>query len=88
MDAIKAIEERNRRVEAEKAWELSLTRRLCIVIVIYATACVFLAILHVPQYFLHALVPVGGYVFSTLSFPWVKNIWLKSWEKLRLPPDA
>jgi len=39
---IAAIVERNRRVEADKAWEVSLFRRLTIAVLTYAIAVLFL----------------------------------------------
>lgn len=73
---VQQILERNARVEADKAWELSWTRRLIIVAITYATACVFLWLIHAPNFAVSALVPTGGYLLSTLSLPWVKQWWL------------
>ena len=39
---IQAIEERNKRVEADKAWETSLTRRVSIAVITYFFALGFL----------------------------------------------
>jgi len=41
-DRIRAIEDRNIRVETEKAWETSFTRRASIALLTYATASAFL----------------------------------------------
>jgi hypothetical protein len=77
MDPIQVIEQRNRRVEADKAWEISVTRRVCIAVVTYATASLFLFLIEVEQFYIHALVPTGGYLLSTLSFPFIKKLWMK-----------
>jgi hypothetical protein len=77
---LQAIHERNRRVEVEKAWEISFTRRAVIALITYLTATLFLWLVGVPFFFLHALVPTGGYILSTLSLPWVKKRWMKQFH--------
>ena len=76
-ESIKAILERNARVEAEKAWEVSLTRRLFITVLIYLTAALLLWLTNQPQFALLSIVPAVGYFFSTLSLPWVKRWWIR-----------
>ena len=80
MDTIKTVEailERNARVEAEKAWEVSLTRRLFIAVLIYLTAALLLWLTNQPQFAMLSIVPAVGYIFSTLSLPWVKHWWIR-----------
>ena len=72
-----SLQERNRRVEAAKAWEKSMTRRAFIAFVTYLTASVFLWLMDAPLPFLNSLVPTGGYVLSTLSLPWLKVRWIR-----------
>jgi hypothetical protein len=79
-EELKAIHDRNRRVEIDKAWETSLTRRGFIGLITYAVAVLFLWMIDVQRPFLNALVPTGGYALSTLSLPWVKACWLKQRE--------
>jgi len=71
-----AIKERNRRVEADKAWELSWTRRLFIAVVIYIIAGWWLGIINNNYPWLNAFVPALGYLLSTLSLPFIKKWWL------------
>lgn len=75
------IQKRNARVEADKAWETSWTRRLIIVLITYGVVCFYLHLLKVEQAWLHALVPAGAYMLSTLSLPLIKKIWLKNLYK-------
>jgi len=75
---IQAILERNKRVEADKAWEISLTRRGFISLMTYGIACLFLWLIESPNFYFTALVPTGGYIISTLSIPWLKTRWIKS----------
>lgn len=73
---IASILERNKRVEVEKAWEVSLTRRLFLMLLIYLTATLLLWMTNEPQFLILSLIPALGYLFSTLSLPWVKRWWM------------
>ena len=77
MDDIKAIIERNKRVEKDKAWETSFTRRLIIAIMTYSIIVLFLWMIKVEYPWLNALVPTLAFMLSTLSLPFFKKIWLK-----------
>lgn len=77
MKSIEHILERNNRVELDKAWERSKTRRAIIAGVTYLVAAAFMKSIGVEAFLLNALVPTGGYLFSTLSLPIVKNWWVK-----------
>ncbi|MFH1053135.1 MAG: hypothetical protein V1740_01845 [Candidatus Woesearchaeota archaeon] len=74
---IKTIEERNKRVEADKAWEISLTRRIIIAVITYLIAVWFLWRIGNDKPWLNALVPTVGFVLSTLSLPYIKRWWIK-----------
>ncbi|MBI5225779.1 hypothetical protein HY994_00885 [Candidatus Micrarchaeota archaeon] len=79
--AIDAIRSRNARVEADKAWETSWTRRLIIAAITYILASALLVWIRAPQPFLAALVPTLGYVLSTLTLPFAKQYWLENIRK-------
>ena len=74
---IESIKKRNKRVEIDKAWEISWTRRIFIAIVTYIIAGIWLVLIHDTYPWLKAFVPAAGYVFSTLSIPFVKKWWGK-----------
>lgn len=77
---IHAIIERNKRVEGDKAWELSWFRRIIISIFTYIAACMFLTVTsgdHSRAY-LPALVPTIAYFVSTMTLGPVKNWWIKN----------
>ena len=77
---IAAIKARNKRVETDKAWETSWTRRLCIMILTYVVVVLYSAtISQVSNVFLSSLVPVMGFLLSTLSLRLIR----KAWEKRR-----
>ena len=75
-----AIKERNRRVELDKAWEVSWTRRLFIAAMTYAIAAIWLILINDSSPWLKAIVPTGGYILSTLSLPVLKQRWI-GWRK-------
>ncbi len=74
---IKLIKERNARVEADKAWETSLTRMLLVAVLTYITVLILLLLIGVQKPFLTALVPMIGFVLSLQTIPIVKRWWLK-----------
>jgi polyferredoxin len=76
LDRIEKIEARNKRVEDDKAWETSWTRRLCIMILTYLVVVTYLAVVVKVEPWINALVPVIGFVLSTLTVSLIKNIWL------------
>lgn len=78
---LQAIESRNRRVEMDKAWEVSVTRRAFIAFVTYLTAALFLWLIGDSLPFLKSLVPTGGYILSSLSLPWLKKRWIMRRER-------
>ena len=71
------IQERNKRVEMDKAWETSWARRLFIAGVTYVAAGVWPSLIEAGSPWLNALVPVGGYLLSTLTLPFLKTWWMK-----------
>jgi hypothetical protein len=75
---IHGIKSRNQKVEIDKAWEVSWTRRLFIGIVTYVVAGLWLVMINDTNPWLKALVPSGGYILSTLSLPFVKKWWVKN----------
>lgn len=76
---IEALEERNKRVEADKAWETSWFRVACIVVVTYLIASLVMYVIGVEHYLANALIPTIGYFLSTQSFPFVKRWWIKNY---------
>lgn len=77
---IQKIKERNLRVEVDKAWETSYTRKIIIAILTYLVIVLFFISASVANPFLNAIVPTLGFILSTLSLPFFKKIWI---EKIR-----
>ncbi len=75
------IQARNQRVEVQKAWEISWTRRILIVVGTYIVIGGYLTFLGVDRAWMHAMVPPAAYMLSTLSLPLLKNIWVQKMYK-------
>ncbi|HEX7368301.1 MAG TPA: hypothetical protein VF261_01440 [Candidatus Saccharimonadales bacterium] len=64
---IELLEARNKRVEADKAWETSWQRRLAIMALTYLVVVFYLYfVVHIDPW-INALVPVIGFFLSTLT---------------------
>lgn len=77
---ITRIEERNKRVELNKAWETSFQRKALILVLTYLTIGLFMNFIKVDKPFLNAIVPSLGFLLSTFSIPFFKSIWIKKQE--------
>jgi hypothetical protein len=74
---IEIIERRNARVESEKAWETSLSRRALLALFTYLAIGFYLDAVHIPNPWLNAIVPAAAFMLSTLTLPFFKELWLK-----------
>ena len=73
---IEEIKKRNIRVEKDKAWETSFTRKVCIAILTYIVVVSYTFIIKsIDNVFLSSLVPVIGFLLSTLSLKLIRKIW-------------
>lgn len=77
-ERIKIIEERNKRVELDKAWEGSLARIATVSIITYIVAVCVLYFIGASNPFLSAFVPVLGFILSTQSLSFIKKWWMKN----------
>ncbi len=76
-EEIIALKNRNAKVESDKAWETSFTRKFCIAVLTYLVITLFFYIGKFPDPFLSAIVPTLGFLLSTLSVGLVRNFWKK-----------
>lgn len=75
---IDEIKKRNSRVELDKVWETSLTRKLCICVLTYIIVIIYSYLVrNYNNIFLSSLVPVIGFTLSTLSLKYIRKIWEK-----------
>lgn len=80
-EEINKIKERNKRVETEKAWETSWTRRVTITVMTYLVVSTFFYFAGDPEPLEQAFVPSLAFVLSILSAPLMKKMWLKHVHK-------
>ncbi len=73
---IAKIEQRNKRVEIDKAWETSWARRILLVIFTYLSVGFYLQVIMIPHPWLNAIVPSLGFLLSTLTLPFFKRWWI------------
>lgn len=75
---IEQIKQRNKKVELDKKWETSFTRRICICILTYIVVVIYSYLIrYFDNIFLSSLVPVIGFTLSTLSVRYIRKIWEK-----------
>ncbi len=76
---IENIKQRNKRVELDKKWETSWTRKLCICILTYIIVVIYsYMVRNYDNVFLSSLVPVIGFTLSTLSLRYIRKVWEKN----------
>jgi hypothetical protein len=74
---INSIKERNKRVEADKAWEVSFTRKIIIAVLTYSLISLFFFVMGFPKPLINAIVPTLAFFFSTMTLSFFKNVWKK-----------
>ncbi len=74
---IEELKSRNRKVDTNKAWETSVTRKVILSILTYVVAGFTLSTIQNPNPWANALIPSIGFFLSTLTLPVVRNIWQK-----------
>lgn len=75
---IEKIKERNKKVELDKKWETSWTRKICIMVLTYIVVIIYSYLIRKNNnIFLSSLVPVIGFTLSTLSLKFIRKIWEK-----------
>ena len=84
-DDIRMIQERNARVDADKAWETSLTRKILILFITYVLATSVMWVIGVDMPYINALIPTLGYFLSTLSLRFAKKYWLEKFFLISNP---
>lgn len=78
LERLEKLEARNKRVEADKAWETSWIRRLSIMLLTYlVVVCYLHFVVHIDPW-INALVPVIGFFLSTLTMRAIKKYWIQN----------
>ena len=78
---ISAIKARNKKVETDKAWETSWTRKFILIIFTYIGIGFYLQAINIDKPWLNAIVPSVGFLLSTLTLHIFKNIWIRYFRK-------
>ena len=78
---VSKLEARNKRVEADKAWETSLTRKVLIAIFTYLAIALYFQFVIKIDPWINAIVPTLGFLLSTLTMPFFKELWRKKLYK-------
>lgn len=76
-ERIKVIEERNKKVEIDKKWEQSWTRKILVAIFTYLSIALYLKFIIGVEPWMNAIVPTVGFLLSTLTFPYFKSLWIQ-----------
>jgi len=78
---IELIKARNKKVELDKSWETSLTRKVSIAAATYILISLVLYSLGNDKPLLNAVVPATAYLLSTTTLSLLKKIWTKLGNK-------
>ena len=78
---INEIKKRNQRVDTNKAWETSWTRKIIILCLTYIVMVIFFFCANLPKPFVNAVVPTLAFVLSTLTVPLFKKWWVDKFYK-------
>lgn len=77
-EEIEKIKQRNAKVELDKKWETSITRKICICVLTYIVVIIYSYLTNkISNIFLSSLVPVIGFTLSTVSLNFIRRIWEK-----------
>lgn len=77
------LKARNLRVETDKAWEVSIFRKMTVAVMTYVFAAAVLYVIGNDEIFRNALVPTAGYLLSTQSLPFLKKWWIRKCHNAR-----
>jgi hypothetical protein len=76
-ERVAKIEARNKKVETDKSWETSITRKVLIAIFTYLAIALYFQFVVKIDPWINAIVPTVGFLLSTLTMPLFKNLWKK-----------
>lgn len=76
-ERVSKIEERNRKVEIDKSWETSWTRKILLMVFTYLAIALYMKFVVGISPWINAIIPTLGFFLSTLTLPWFKSLWVK-----------
>lgn len=80
-EEIEKIKERNKKVEADKAWETSCTRKVTVALATYVVMICVMWVLKMDNPFISAVIPTLGFLLSTFSANLIKKLWFSRFYK-------
>jgi len=78
---IEKIKIRNEKVEIDKAWEISWTRKILLAIFTYIAIGLYMNAIYIAKPWLNAIIPSIGFLLSTLTLPAFRKVWQKYFYK-------
>lgn len=78
---LEEIEDRNQRVEIDKAWETSWSRKILLMAFTYLAVGLYMNAINVPSPWLNAIIPSIGFLLSTLTLSYFKKLWTNFYNK-------
>lgn len=76
-ERVTQLEQRNKKVESNKAWETSWTRKILVSIFTYLAIALYLKFIVGINPWINAIVPTVGFLLSTLTLSWFKDLWAR-----------
>lgn len=75
-EEIEKIKERNKKVELDKAWETSWSRKILVSILTYFVIVIFFYFAKLPNPLVNSIVPALAFILSTSTLPLFKRLWI------------
>ncbi len=80
---VSEIEKRNARVGLDKAWEVSWVRRGLLILFTYLSVGFYMQAIGIVNPWFNAIIPSLGFLLSTLTLPFFKNLWILWTKKVK-----
>ena len=77
LQRLEAIEQRNKKVELDKARETSRQRKIIISILTYIVIVIFFYFAWLTKHIINAIVTNIWFLLTTISLPFFKKLWSK-----------
>jgi uncharacterized protein (DUF983 family) len=74
---IELLKKRNQLVDANKAWETSIFRKILVAGFTYIAIAIYMRFVLNIDPWINAIVPTLGFLLSTLTMPFFKGMWIK-----------
>jgi len=71
---LEKIKARNKKVERDKFWEWSISRKLLLMIFTYLALGIYMQAIHIYKPRLNAIIPTIWFLLSTLTLPRFKKL--------------